>query len=354
MGVVIIFVDGIGLAPAGETNPLSAGTAFLRGIVPEPGLTEELFSGGTGHWTSRWLGPGAHKAADRLEGTGGAENTAGSEAAVPVHVTRLDACLGVKGLPQSATGQTTLFTGVNAPQRLGRHLSGFPTPTLLRILAQDSLFRRAAEAGRTVTFANPFPQGYLAAVATRRRRHATTTAAVLAAGVPLRTFRDLAAGRAVSHDLTGEAARARGFRAAVSTPELSARRLAALAQEHDLVLFEYFLTDRAGHAQDHEEAVLHLDRLGRFVAALLQELSLQQHTVFIVSDHGNLEDLSVSTHTRNPVPAVAIGARASVAERMESLLDVAPAVLAALNSPNGSRDAGGLVGIGAERIEAGG
>src|SRR6185436_9156180 len=41
-----------------------------------------------------------------------------------------DASLGVTGLPQSATGQTTLFTGVNAAQVLGRHLYAFPTATL--------------------------------------------------------------------------------------------------------------------------------------------------------------------------------------------------------------------------------
>ena len=35
----------------------------------------------------------------------------------------LDANLGVPGLPQSATGQTALFTGVNAPELLGRHLN---------------------------------------------------------------------------------------------------------------------------------------------------------------------------------------------------------------------------------------
>ena len=38
----------------------------------------------------------------------------------------LDAVLGVKGRPQSATGQTSLFTGVNAAAVLGRHLRGFP------------------------------------------------------------------------------------------------------------------------------------------------------------------------------------------------------------------------------------
>src|SRR5690606_8828065 len=106
----------------------------------------------------------------------------------------LDARLGVAGLPQSATGQTTLFTGLNAPQSLGHHLSGFPTPTLLHMLGIASVFKRAREAGRRVTFANPFPPGYFEAVASPRRRHATTTAAILAAGASLRSFRDLEQG----------------------------------------------------------------------------------------------------------------------------------------------------------------
>ena len=46
----------------------------------------------------------------------------------------LDACLGVPGIPQSATGQTAIFTGVNAAARLGRHSEGFPGPELRAII----------------------------------------------------------------------------------------------------------------------------------------------------------------------------------------------------------------------------
>ena len=41
----------------------------------------------------------------------------------------IDACLGVGGIPQSATGQTALFTGLNAAQFLGYHLPAFPCPS---------------------------------------------------------------------------------------------------------------------------------------------------------------------------------------------------------------------------------
>ena len=50
-------------------------------------------------------------------------------------VARVDACLGIAGRPQSATGQATLFTGVNAAAHLGQHLHGFPNAKLRQLLA---------------------------------------------------------------------------------------------------------------------------------------------------------------------------------------------------------------------------
>ena len=50
----------------------------------------------------------------------------------------IDAALGIEGLPQSATGQTALFTGVNAPQLVGMHISAFPTQDLRDTIAKHS------------------------------------------------------------------------------------------------------------------------------------------------------------------------------------------------------------------------
>ncbi|HXT50199.1 MAG TPA: phosphoglyceromutase, partial [Thermoanaerobaculia bacterium] len=44
----------------------------------------------------------------------------------PVVLAALDAVLGVPGLPQSGTGQTTLFTGVNAQASIGHHVPALP------------------------------------------------------------------------------------------------------------------------------------------------------------------------------------------------------------------------------------
>jgi len=52
-----------------------------------------------------------------------------------------DACLDVPGLPQSATGQTTIFTGQNASKVLSRHLHGQPTITLKKMIIENNLFK---------------------------------------------------------------------------------------------------------------------------------------------------------------------------------------------------------------------
>jgi len=51
-----------------------------------------------------------------------------------------DACLGVDGRPQSASGQTTILTGVNAPAAVGYHKQGFPNAPLLDIIREHSIF----------------------------------------------------------------------------------------------------------------------------------------------------------------------------------------------------------------------
>lgn len=60
---------------------------------------------------------------------------------------KTDASMGIKGLPQSATGQTSLWTGINACKVLQRHLSGFPTFTLKKIISKYSIIRILEEHG---------------------------------------------------------------------------------------------------------------------------------------------------------------------------------------------------------------
>jgi 2,3-bisphosphoglycerate-independent phosphoglycerate mutase len=244
---------------------------------------------------------------------------------------RTDARLGVEGRPQSASGQTTILTGVNVPERLGYHKQGFPNEQMRAILREHSLFLRLQKLGVGPNlFANAYAPQFFAK---RPRWVAATTVAVEAAGLPFRTVEDLKAGRALYHDFTNRFLVERGADVPSRTPEEAADVLAALAAEHSFTLYEHFIADRAGHEQDEAEALRVLSELARFVRALLARVSLARTTVVLTSDHGNVEDLSTRNHTLNDVPTLAWGpARARVARRVRTLADITPAFVEILTS----------------------
>jgi bisphosphoglycerate-independent phosphoglycerate mutase (AlkP superfamily) len=93
-------------------------------------------------------------------------------------------------------------------------------------------------------------------------------------------------------------------------------------------MYEHFLTDLAGHAQDMARAVEVAVNLDGLLDALLARLDLAKHLVILTSDHGNLEDLSTKRHTANPVPTLLWGTGApAVAAGIRDLADITPAIL---------------------------
>jgi 2,3-bisphosphoglycerate-independent phosphoglycerate mutase len=240
--------------------------------------------------------------------------------------TRAD--MDVPGLPQSASGQTALFTGKNAAQALGHHQSGMPTPTLRKLLDEASLFKRVRELGKTGIFANALSQHYFDQ---RGERISATTRALLAGDFPWLDMEDLRAGRAVSHDLTNEFLRQLGFDAPLRLPEESAKILADLCHRADFTLFEFILTDMIGHSQDMPQAEAVVRRLDTLLQIILATVDLSNTTVVLTSDHGNFEDLSVKTHTENLVPACVWGVGQKIfIERVKRIEDIAGCVEEAL------------------------
>lgn len=238
----------------------------------------------------------------------------------------LDATLGVPGLPQSATGQTTLFTGVNAARVLGRHQTGTPGPTLRPVLERESMFRKIVAAGGRPTFANAYTRAHLEA---RRPRWSASTRMVLAADVPIRTVDgDDPDPQAMVHDYTGEWAARRGVAVPLRTAREAAGVLAGMLQGHDVVLYEYFLTDLAGHRGSWDERVEQARRVETLVDVVLEAVDLDRHAVVVVSDHGNLEAGDHDRHTTNPVPLLAWGrdARALV-DRIDAMTAFTPALV---------------------------
>ena len=242
---------------------------------------------------------------------------------------RTDATLGVPGRPQSASGQTTILTGINAPAALGYHKQGFPNEALREIINQHSIFLQLKRAGLTPnTFANAYTPSFFT---TRPRWVSATTTAVEAAGMSFRSLEDLRAGRAVFQDYTNQMLIERGFDIAPGTPEKAAGTLAALASEHRFTLYEYFITDKIGHVQDMKAARVVLVKLARLIRSLLARLDLKRTTLLLTSDHGNIEDLSKRNHTLNQVPTLIWGAgRDQLRQHIQSLADITPAIIALL------------------------
>jgi len=227
----------------------------------------------------------------------------------------VDTTFGVPGLPQSATGQTALLTGEPAPLIVGRHVHAFPTRELRSMLERCNVFSRTKGRGLAVTFLNAYreldktgrPKG---------RRNSCTTVAVLAAGIAFRDLCDLRKGRAVYHDVTGESLVNRGYQVCVRTPEASAMCAKQVVEENALTVFEYFMTDYAGHSQDERLASDALSTLDRFVMQLTLVLDPTRTFIVLSSDHGNIEDMSTPRHTRNPVPLAVWGGTCEERQRV--------------------------------------
>jgi 2,3-bisphosphoglycerate-independent phosphoglycerate mutase len=296
--VLLVFVDGVGLGRPGAQNPFDG--APVRILAP----------------------------------------LAAAQGDPRVAFAALDATLGYPGLPQSATGQAVLFTGHDAMAVAGGHREGCPTRPVAGLIARESVLSRARARGLRAALLNAFEPSRgeriarIAAgqeIATRHFRPSASALAQVAGGAALRTLADAHAGRALTFDFTGEVCRAFGLDAPRRTLAEAARTLAAAASELDLAIFETFLTDKAGHAQDVTWARHEIVRLERFLAELQGAIDPREQLVVVTSDHGNLEDLSTRSHTRAPVPLLAFGHGAGAFVRgAASLLYVAPRMLSAL------------------------
>lgn len=243
------------------------------------------------------------------------------------HSVPIDACLGTDGLPQSATGQATMFTGVNASKFMGRHCEGFPGPALRDLVAGNNLFLELKKRGRKMKFADAFSVESADELESRRFKSVTT---VMALTVPesLSTISDLADDNAVLQDLTRETIQDRYPDIPVIGPEDAARHLFDIARGYDFTLFEYFQTDVAGHSMDYERACAVLREYDAFLSTLVRYTSAAGITLVITSDHGNIEEMSERGHTRNPVPFVVFGPKeAEMRTGVKSLADITPVLL---------------------------
>lgn len=284
MALIFVLIDGVGLAPPGPTNPVASGFPQLTRFLGLP-LTDTLLVE-TAHLLAR-----------------------------PV-----DATLGIPGLPQSGSGHAAIYGGFNAAASNGRHQPSYPTIAMRAQLAQHNMFWMAKQHGAKVAWVNAYLPGYTEAIAQRRQRHTAGTWAALQAELALRGVDDLLAGTAVSWDVTQQLARTRPGATLLPeiAPEAAGERLSHLARSHDLVAFETYLPDLAGHDRINLSVTDALALVDGLLAGVLASRAAED-TLIVTSDHGNSEDTTTRIHTRNPVPLLAIGPAAGAFAPVRSI-----------------------------------
>lgn len=251
---------------------------------------------------------------------------------ISMHSKPIDACLGVEGVPQSATGQGTMFTGVNCAVAMGKHCEGFPGPGLRKIVETNNIFLEMKKRGKKVCFSDAYLVDSADELAARRFKSVTT---VMALTMPetIRTVDDLIANAAVLQDLTRETIQDRWPDVAVIPPQRAAEHLFAIARENDFTLYEFFQSDVAGHSMDYARACAVLRTYDRFLASLVRFVEAAGITLVMTADHGNIENMSQRGHTTNPVPFIALGPKEKfLRDRVNSLVDVTPAILEAFET----------------------
>jgi hypothetical protein len=251
-----------------------------------------------------------------------------------------DAKMGVQGLPQSATGQTALWTGFLAPKILGRHLSGFPSFTLKKIIAKHSMVKVLNQNGVTTDLLNCYTPAFYKKLGEYPKHISASTLVQMASDRPLKSLDDLRNGRGLYMDITHEFLKKINFdNIDESDPVLDFRdpyklgySIPHLFNSYGVCLYEYFLTDKIGHDQNWQMAEKAIDNLENFLTGFLDAMNPEIDTLIVTSDHGNLEDLSSSTHTVNSVPTMIAGKwRKELEGKIHHLADIPPSIYQVLD-----------------------
>jgi len=264
--ILLIFLDGLGLGREEESNPF-----FYR-----------QFEFINSHFTSK---PSVNN------------NLLNNNSA---WISSCDALLNMPGIPQSGTGQTSIFCGFNASEFIGKHFGPYPYSLLLPEIEQKNIFTSLREKHLKVNFANAYPKAFFDYISSGRRIINFTAHMAQFSGVRLNDENDLKNGNAISAELTNFRWRSK---LNIDVPEISpsdaAFRLLDIAEVNDFTLFEYFYLDYLGHGRLKESEDRLTTELDEFLNVILHNIS-PNLSILICSDHGNYEDRSIKTHTLNP------------------------------------------------------
>jgi 2,3-bisphosphoglycerate-independent phosphoglycerate mutase len=284
--IILIFIDGVGI---GEPDPAFNPLMFSKNGIFLPDGPDRLVFGGV--------------------------------------KVGLDAVLGVTGLPQSATGQTSIYTGINAAGIIGHHLFGFPNQPLRDLLHHDSLFVRLVAKGKKCRFLNGFrPVFFSTPEIFARMRMSATAEMNRGAGLPFTSLDDIREGRGIYHEYTNQFLNNLGFSMPSFTASDAADIIVAESRKYHLILYEYFMTDAAGHSRDLAFGKREVRMIEQLIFGVASRINREDTVLMVISDHGNLEDLRTKSHTLNLSYFALWGNDIPVSD-LRKITDVTPMIL---------------------------
>lgn len=112
---------------------------------------------------------------------------------------------------------------------------------------------------------------------------------------------------------------------------LTKQIIKVMEKDTDFILANMNSIDEVGHTGSIEETVKTLEFMDECLGKILESASLNFYTIFIVSTHGNVEEMILpdgkfsTTHTTNKVPFIVTDSKKSL--ESGTLCDVAPTIL---------------------------
>lgn len=296
MHILTLFLDGIGL---GEDDPDK--NPFATANMP---TIHSLTNG------KRWLADTGRQESDRA-------------IFIPT-----DPRLGIEGRPQSGTGQASILTGLNIPQMIGRHYGPKPEAQTRDIISEHSYFKRVVERGKTANLLTAYPHGLLHDFERGKTLRSSIQQAAFETGQPHFTVEDVLAKRALTAEWTTDMWQR--YLKIKDVPDYSPREagqlLAQISREYDFAFHSHWFTDRVGHRGPLEKGVELLETFDEVMTGILDEWDDNEGLIVVISDHGNMEDVSVRHHTENDIPTLIVGSKKSeFAENYNALTDFVPA-----------------------------
>ncbi len=246
-----------------------------------------------------------------------------------IYLKPVDANLGVDGLPQSGTGQVSIFCGVNAAKIVGNHFGPFPHSKTIDVLRDKNIFREFLNRNKKVFFANAYPKIFFDYLKSGKTRLSATTLSCKLTNIKLNTVTDLRKAKALTAEITNERWNKKlNYNIPVISAKAAARRLLRIASNYNFTLYEFFLTDHLGHGRIKDELEKIHHNLDDFLNEILNKVDKKKMSIVICSDHGNYEDLSVKGHTRNPALFISAGKNAKqIAESINDLTHIKSAII---------------------------